>query len=623
MPSPSPNDPDQRACPGETRLPDAAADPPDPATGPRLRRLWRAVQGLLVLLLAALAYWQLGRAGEYEARDRRQSLRRVMIPAPRGEIRDRDGRVLAGNRSRIDAVVDLGMLRGAFARELAAAPPGGSVAAAPARARLAVVQRELDRVGAVIDRPGRVDAARLERHFARARTQPFVLVEDLAPREAERLAAALAAADPVRVAATHRRFLPHGRTAEHVLGRVRTETIRTPARPGLVTLNYTGDVGESGLERALEPVLRGRPGEATIRVDAWGFPVGEPFERREPEPGAAVTLSLDLEVQVATERALDATAGGPRGAAVALAVETGEVLALASRPEPGGGFNRATQGLYAPGSVFKPFTLLAGLRGGTLQPQMERECGGSLEVGGRRFACHHAAGHGALALRHALARSCNVYAYRVGLAAGPEALASEARRFHLGEPTGIDLPFETRRMLVPDPAWKEAAGRGRWTAGDTVNLAIGQGFLRCSPLQLACAVASLARRETLTVPTLRRSPGRRPSGERPAEPLGLADADYAALIAGLQDVVRIGIGQSAQVPGVSIAGKTGTAQVEGAEGMTNVAWFVAFAPVDRPEVAVAVALEGGRPGEEFAGAEQAAPVVREMLAAYFGKRAPR
>jgi penicillin-binding protein 2 len=244
-------------------------------------------------------------------------------------------------------------------------------------------------------------------------------------------------------------------------------------------------------------------------------------------------------------------------------------------------------------------------------------------VAGHRFPCHYAAGHGDLKLRTALAQSCNVFAYRTGLAAGADALVSEARRFHFGEPTGIDLPAETRRMLVPDPAWKQADGRGGWTAGDTANFSIGQGFLRYSPLQAACAIASLARRETLTVPTLLHQPGRHPSGDRPPEPLGLAERDYAALIDGMQAVILIGIGRDAQVPGVSMAGKSGTAQVRRKDGMTNIAWFVAFAPVERPEIAVAVALEGDRPGEEFAGAAHAAPVVREIVGAWSDKRARR
>jgi penicillin-binding protein 2 len=561
---------------------------------------------MLLVLIASLGYQQLVRSADHMAREQRQSQRRILTPAPRGVIYDREHRILAGDRLRTDAVINLGDVR-----EPAAA------------ARLAAAQRQLERINALTGRQEQIDPRRLERAFAQDRLTPFVLANDLNEAEATRLTGGLAPNDPVRLLRFSQRWYPHGATAAHLLGRVRRDA-----------------TGLGGLEQQFDSTLRGRPGESLVQVDAWGFPLDPPLARRDPVPGEDLVLSLDLDLQLAAERAMAATPHGPRGAAVVLAVATGEVLALASKPgfdlneispvltpatkqridATGGWFNRATQGLYPPGSTFKIFTALAGLRGGTLRPDRMLSCPGFLDVGDHRFPCHHEAGHGRLALREALAHSCNVFAYQVGLAAGPTALAAEARRFHFGETTGINLPAETSRMLVPDPAWKEKAGRGDWTSGDTVNLSIGQGFLRCSPLQMACAVASLARRETLTVPTLLRQPGRNPSGNRPREPLGLTDGDYTALIAGLRAVIETGIGRDAQVPGVSLAGKTGTAQVERPEGTFNVAWFVAFAPVGHPEIAIAVAMEGDQPGVEFAGAEHSAPIVREIVGSYFDKK---
>jgi penicillin-binding protein 2 len=622
-----------------------------PEFAPRFRFIQRAVPALLVVLVASLAYWQLGRSADYAARERRQSQRRIMVPAPRGVIYDREHRVLAGNRTRIAAVLHLGELRAEFLKEQRSIllrdkttdgiPIGEVRAEVDARARLAVVQRHLDRVNALIGRRERLDASRLERAFAQERMVPFVLADDLSAEESARLAAKFEPSDPVQQNRSTQRWYPQGSAAAHVLGRVRREMIRTATGRDFATMNFIGAVGESGIEKQYDSRLQGHAGDAVIRVDAWGFPVDPALEHRDPAPGEDLVLSLDIDLQLAAERAMAATPGVPRGAAVAIAVATGEVLALANKPDfdlntvsptltskakqridsEGGWLNRATQGLYPPGSTFKIFTTLAGLRGGTLHPTDVFHCDGFLEVAGRRFLCHHASGHGDLSLREALAHSCNVFAYQTGLAAGPDALVAEARRFHFDEPTGIDLPFETRQMLVPDPAGKSMSDRGDWTAIDTANLSIGQGFLRYSPLQAACAIASLARRETRTVPTLLFQPGRHPSGNRPPEPLGLAESDYAALIEGLQAVVRTGIGQDAQVPGVSLAGKSGTAQVMRKEGMMNVAWFVAFAPADKPEIAIAVAMEGDQPGTEFAGAEHAAPIVREIAGAYFDKRA--
>jgi penicillin-binding protein 2 len=601
----------------------------------RLRITWFVVCGLLALLGAGLAYRQLLHSEDFHARDRRQSIRRFADAAPRGVIYDRKHRVLAGNRVVTSLAVDLGELRAQFRDEqqALARPGGGTAGQLTAQARLAVLQRTLERVNALTRRHDRVDPARLERAHARERTAPFVLADDLSPTELDRLGA-IADLAPLRLRRESRRAYPQGAIAAHVLGRVHRETIAGPATPGWPA-RHEDQVGVAGLEKQFDARLRGTPAVTESRVDAWGFRAGTPREVTVARPGADVVTSLDLDVQRAAEQALT-QAAATRGAAVAISVTTGEVLALASKPgfdlaavspdlsvaekqqvdAAGGWFDRAVQGLYPPGSSFKFVTIAAALRSGALRPTDRVRCDGVIVVGGRQFACHNPEGHGELALRDALARSCNVYAIRAGLAAGPDALAAEARRFHLHEPTGIELPGEAATMLVPDPAWKRTAGAGDWTPGDTANTAIGQGYLRFSPLQAACAFAALARREGLTVPTLLHQPGRSPTGERPREPLGLRDADYAALIGGLRAVVETGIGREAQIPGVAIAGKSGTAQVDRPAGRMNVAWFVAFAPVENPQIAVAVALEGDQPGMEFAGAEHAAPVAREIIAAY-------
>jgi penicillin-binding protein 2 len=620
-----------------------------PADARRIRIFRGLIGALLVGLVVSLAYVQLERSAEYAALGRHQSQRRVIVPAPRGAIYDREHRLLAGNKLRVAAVLNLGELRKEVLQdepENARTDKISSPSEAAARARFRVLQRQLDRVNAITGHRVRIDPLRLERAYAHERVTPFVLDSDMTEEQGDRLVAQRGPSDLFEVVRSNQRWYPEGRTAAHVLGRVRSEmTAPRSERPAeeIPALKVPVIAGDSGIEKQYDAQLGGHPGEAVVSVDALGFLVGPANQRRAATSGDELLLSLDLDLQGAAERAIAATPVGPRGAAVAIAVKTGEVLVLASKPDfdpndaslavnpdqkqrieaESGWFNRATQGLYPPGSTFKIFTALAGLRRGTLHPEDLVHCDGFYEVGGQRFLCHNAEGHGDVSLRSALAQSCNVFAYKTGLAAGPEALAEEARRFHLDEPTHVDLPSESSRMLVPDPAWKREDGRGDWTTGDTINLSIGQGFLRYSPLQAACAMASLARRETLTVPTLLHQPGRNPSGDRKPEPLGLRDADYAALIDGLQAVIQTGIGQNAQVPGISIAGKTGTAQVKGPEGTTDVAWFVAFAPVERPEIAVAVAIEGDQPGVEFAGAEYAAPVVREIIGSYFDKRAKR
>jgi penicillin-binding protein 2 len=612
----------------------------------RVRRISYGLLGLAVILIVGLGHAQLGRSADYVALEKKQQLRHVILPAPRGVITDRKGRVLAGNRTRTALVLDLAALRveieqkrvSLVSRAKASAEAGPhSSADLAAVARLAVVQRHLARINSVLNRPIPLDPGRLERHFARPGATAFELVSELSADEVAQLTTTLQRSDPLQIRQSIERTYPHKHSAAHVLGRVRRELIRTPKGKDFPILNYFDFRGDSGVEEQHDAHLQGSPGDAIIQVDAFGAAVGEPVERHEPKPADNLVLSLDLDLQVAAERALSAANRGSRGAAVAISVTTGEVLVMASKPDfdlnsvspalslerkaqidaDGAWLNRATQGLYAPGSSFKIFTALAGLRRGTLQPEATFHCRGFYEVNGHRFPCHVADGHGSLPLRMALAQSCNVFAYQTGYDATAEALVAEARRFHFHEPTGIDLPHETQRMLVADSAWKDLNGKGTWTIGDTLHLAIGQGFLRYTPLQAACAMASLARRETLTVPTLLHQPTRRPTGDRAPEPLDLDEDDYTALLEGLRAVVEIGIGRDAQVPGISIAGKTGTAQVMRREGMMNTAWFVAFAPIERPEIAVAVALEGDEPGVEFAGAQHAAPVVREIIGAYF------
>jgi penicillin-binding protein 2 len=666
LPTPQPTKIPSSPTPAATLHPLPSSDHSDPDLPPRLRLLRIALAAALLVLLAALAHHQLFRSEEYAAAAERQSLRRLLEPSPRGRILDREGRVLADTTDRLSAVINLGALRPDLTRA----------------ERLGLLQTQFDRLNRLIGRPSSsLDADRLSRHLARSRAFPFPLIETLTSAEATRLTSALTPDDPIRLHHTPTRTYPRGTLAAHLLGRVRNNPIHATAASDsdLHTLATTDLTGDSGLEKQYDALLTGAPAETTVRVNALGYtvaaePARNPIAQRartrsenpapasrhllddqpltplaiasaktSATPGRDLTLSLDLDLQRAAETALDAVTGSTRGSAVAIDVRTGEILALVSRPgfdlntvspaisaatkqqldTSGAWLNRATQALYPPGSTFKIFTALAGLRTNTLQPDTAVHCDGFIQIGNRRFPCHNPAGHRTVTLNRALAHSCNIFAARTGLAAGPEALAAEARRFHLAEPTGLDLPAETSRMFVPDPSWKTGDNRGPWTDGDTVNLAIGQGFLRISPLQAACAMASLARRETLTVPTLLRQPGRRPSGDRPPEPLDISDTDHVALLASLRNVVETGIGREAQVPGIKIVGKTGTAQIESPAGMKNVAWFIAFAPVENPQIAVAIALEGDTPGVEYTGAQHAAPIARELLGTYFDKQAKR
>lgn len=618
---------------------------------PRILSFHGVFAVLLLVLAGGLGYRQLSRSSDYAEKEKIQSQRRILVPGPRGNLYDREGRILVGNRPRFSAVLYLGELRQEFFQEqktilrnLREASPGVALSmkdkdGIATLARTSVAQRYLEKVNRIVERSDKVDAAKLERHFVQERLLPFMLVDDLTASEYARLLEQLPVRGPLQLYSSSKRWYPYRSAAAHSLGRVRTNDTLPDADMGgdeLTTLNIKGTIGDSGIERFYDERLQGTPGVVIYRVDPAGYKLDRPLERRTPVQGKSLTLSLDIDLQLAAERAM----GTVKGAAVALDVATGEVLVLASKPDfdlndlsptmtyatkekidqEGGWLNRAIQGLYPPGSTFKVITSLAALRAGTLHPGDKVVCPGFYQVGGRSFPCHDNKAHGEVDLTMALAKSCNVFYYSVGLDTTIDSIAAEAKRFHLDLPSGIDLPSETRGAIVPDPAWKMEKQHERWMGGDTANTAIGQGFLRYSPMAAACEMASLARRETRTVPTLLHQPGRSPTGDEARVPLQLAEPLYRSVVEGMKAVIVFGTGRHAQVPGISIAGKTGTAQVSPNGVKLNIAWFVAFAPADKPEIAVAVAMEGEKEDSEYGGGTYAAPVAREIFQTYFDKK---
>lgn len=601
---------------------------------------------LLLYLLAGLGYQQLFHFRDHRENEARQNYRRILTPGPRGNIFDREGRLLVGNRPVFKAVVSLNELRPEFRAEYyRRADEAREIQQQINRlelnveSRRAVVQRYLDRLNHLLGRQEEVNSTVLERHFQQTLLLPFTLLSDLTPEDYARLIEQVPVESPVQVIAESARFYPHGAAASHVLGFVSsTDDIRTEDVPGddLLTFKFEGKVGRSGLERIYDEHLQGRSGGEVWSVDPGGFQ-HERIAFRSPVKGNDLVTTIDLDVQLAAEQAL----GERMGAAVAIRVATGEVLALASKPdydlndltpflsfavderirEEGGWLNRATQGLYAPGSTFKIVTAVAGMRAGHIDDETVIDCPGHFLVGRRRFHCHRRAGHGPVDIVDSIRVSCNVFFYDRALRMGVSALAEEARRFGFDSRTGIELFGETGMMLVPDPAWKEERLYDNWYDGDTANMSIGQGFLKVTPLQVATFTASVARGETRTYPTLVQDPSmRNPHSE--SEPL---DPQIVALIhAGMREAGAVGTARlAAQAAGVSVAGKTGTAQAHKDGEPTTIAWFMGFAPAENPEIAVVVALEGV-PAEatDYAGGAHAAPIAGEVIRAYSRKLQP-
>ena len=628
------------------------------ARQPRLLFFHGIVVVLLAILVGGLAYRQLFKTALYSERARVQNQRRVITPGPRGNILDRERRVLVGNRLRLSVSLDLAELRPEFKQEYGAVKKNYAALEKSERpnadqlqriARTAVAQRYLDQINFILGRNEKVRTEELNRHMDQSLLLPFVLLDDLAPEEYARLIERLPVNAPLQVYASSTRYYPFDSAAAHVLGYTGVNSnpeIENFEGEDLLTFKRQGTYGRDGLEKKFDEQLQGETGAAIYLVDPKGYKVKAPdLPQRKPVQGHDLVTSLDIDLQQAAEEAI----GDKTGAAVALDVRTGEVLVLASKPdydlnvfvprlskdeyqaieEAGAWFNLAVSGTFPPGSTFKLITTIAGLRSGRLQPDqhMVQPCQGRIMVGNRVFTCDNGDGrHGDLRLAEAIGHSCDVYFYQAGQLITPEVIAAEARRFHLDHRTGIELPSESNGMTIPDPAWKERTQKERWFPGDTANMSIGQGFVLATPLEMACFVASLARDETYTKPTLLHDPQR---PEQHSERTGLTAAQRAALLEGMEGCTTYGTGSTLnlpafKIPGVRIAGKTGTAQktvrINGKEGNINCAWFVCFAPLENPEIAVAVMIEGDKVGETTAGGIYSAPVADTILKKYFEKK---
>ena len=619
---------------------------------PRIVFFYFVLAALLLTLAGGLAYQQLFNSTLNDSRERLQNQRRVLVPGPRGNIYDRHGQLLVGNRPRFTVTLYLDELRGEIYSEylrshkayLATGDKGIPTDTQLRQiARVNVMQRYLDQVNVITRRAERIDPKDLANHFLNRRLLPYQLVSDLAPEEYARLIERLPIRSPLQVYTTSAREYPNGSAATHTLGYVGTNSsVAAEDFPGedLKTTTMRGTIGEAGLEKQFDSLLQGEAGGTIYRVDKDGYKVNPPLEKRLPVQGHNLTTSLDLVLQRAAEESI----GDQTGAAVALDVATGEVLVLASKPDynlaefrkPGtiadiearhAWSNLAVSGFYPPGSTFKILTSITGLRRGSFTPdEAITTCDGVTRIGGQTFSCYNGLGHhGDVHLREAIAQSCDIYFYYAGILTTPDAIAAEARRFHLDQRTGIDLPGEPKRMIIPDPEWKKRVHHEAWYPGNTAQMAIGQSFLLLSPLQMACFVASVARNEVFTQPTLIHEENR---PTQHTESIGLTPAQRAALIEGMEGCLLPPKGtartlttvEGLRVPGVRIAGKTGTAQVGVKPNISNIAWFICFAPAEKPEIAIAVAIEGDTPGEEFGGGLHAGPVASAILKKYFEQK---
>jgi len=594
---------------------------PRPGRGPtgadagrrRITAVAAAVTLGFAVVIGQLWYLQVLEGGRFLDASDRNRIRIRPVAAPRGILYDRHGVPLVDNRPAFTLSL--------IPRELPRDPASRDAVLGRLAALLRLPYEEL------VDAVARVPAE----SFLPVRVRRGLSLEDMAKVEEWKLEL-----PGVIVEVEPQRSYPSSRFAAHLLGYVR-EATEEQLRQGRYR---RGDmVGQSGLERLLDEFLRGRDGGQQIEVDALGRPV-RVVQQTEPYPGAEVVTTLDRRIQEAAEQAME----GRAGAVVVMDPRNGDILAMVSTPafeidrftgtidreawlrlvqDPDHPLlNRAIQSQYAPGSLFKVVVAAAGLQEGVLTPMDRVHCTGEFHLGGRTFRDWKEEGHGTVDLRRALAQSCNIYFYQAGLRVGGDAIARWARAFGLGAPTGIDLGGE-KVGLIPRPRVRR--GRSAWPPGDVVNMAIGQGQLLVTPVQVARFMAAVANGGVLWKPRLVQRVQRADRGVlwsdagRVAGHVELAPAVWAVLRESLWAVVNDGgTGAAARIPGLEVAGKTGTAQTVAnsrAERGEDHAWFAAFAPARDPEVVVVVLVERGGKGGQVA-----APIARKILNAIFFER---
>ncbi len=459
----------------------------------------------------------------------------------------------------------------------------------------------------------------------------------------------------IKIQVIPRRVYHFGNLASHIigyLGEINEKELKS-SREG----EYRGGdlIGKMGLERLREKDLRGEKGRHYMEVNALGFEQRN-LKGIEPLPGNDLQLTIDMDLQRTAEETM--AADRKSGAVVAVEVNSGRILAAASAPSLEldkfiGGIsyknwqamlenplhpliNKIVQGQYPPGSTYKLVTAAAGLAERVISPDSIIYCPGHYRFGNRIYRCWKHSGHGAVDLNRALSESCDVYFYQVGQRLGVDRLAKYAHMFGLGRKTGVEMEHE-KSGLIPTAAWKKKRFGRAWQEGETLSVAIGQGFDLVTPLQLAFMTATVANGGTLYKPGLVEKV-RDPDGKviEQFEPeivnrLTGQGRNLALVRKGLIEAVngRHGTGRRARLKdlGITVAGKTGTAQVVRLKQYRHLkekdipykyrdhAWFTCFAPAENPEIAVTVLVEHG-----LHGGSGAAPVAKAVLEAYFKKR---
>jgi penicillin-binding protein 2 len=581
-----------------------------------------AVQYIILVVFLVLAYglWRLQvvQSEFYAALAEKNKTREVPILAPRGKILDREGRTIVDNYPSFTAL----LLRDST-RDLSG-------------------DADLIAQGLHLD-PKEV-RDRLKKFAGTAQYQPIYLKEDITPDELAFIESHRNELPELDTIMAHRRLYPRNGFMAHLVGYVGevSEQMLNQARWELYN---PGDVvGKSGVELQYNQVLMGKNGSRQVLVNSKGKEVGE-LDQKPAVPGHNLKLTLDIDLQIAAEEAM----GDKNGAMIAMDPHTGEILAMVSRPtfDPNDFavrisraewnklvtdpdkplLNKAIQAQLAPGSTFKILMSVAGWQEGIAQT-LNVHCNGGATFYGRRFGCWVKTGHGAVDLTRAIYQSCDVFFYTLAEKLGIDRISKYATAMGLGQKTGIDLPEEATGVM-PSEEWKIRNFKQKWYAGETISVGIGQGAVATTPVQLMRAISAISMDGRMVVPHVASPTGLPPEylethhysdvTNIPINPDGfnlITDAMARVLL-------PEGTAPSAHVPGVDIAGKTGSAQIvslavralhQNNEALNQNGWFVGFTPRRNPDIIVAVLFEGGEHGK------LAARLATQVIKAYVDKQ---
>jgi penicillin-binding protein 2 len=562
-----------------------------------------------VLLFLISGFWKLQVQNPeiYDERAQANSVKSVPVIAPRGRILDRDGRVIVGNHTSYTLILGREVLK----------------------------EEHLPAIAQGLDLDFDDLAKRVRRFRSRPKYEPIVIKEELTPADLAFVDSHRDFFPEMELINAQRRLYPQDGMMAHVIGytgEISEEDLDTPE---FAKYEQGAVVGKFGLERKYNSTLMGVDGQRQVVVDNRGQ-VRKVLKQQPAKPGQDLRTTLDLDLQVVAELAME----GKNGAVVALDPRTGEVLAMVSRPtfDPNKFavrikprdwkeintnpdkpmLNRAIQAQQPPGSTFKPIMAIAGLETGTIDDKWTVHCPGGATFYGHYYKCHKT--HGTISLHRGIAESCDTYFYNVGYKLGIDKMATYGDLVGFGHKTGIDLPGEAEGVMPSEPQ-KMRTQHQKWYAGETISVAIGQGNLQVTPIQLARAIGGLSLGGVWHHPHLT------PGPDTPTE-WNLTPGNVKLVVDGMYGVVNDpgGItGGRARIPGIEVCGKTGSAQlasneyVQGAgrgDQSVNVdnAWFVGFAPRSAPEIVVVALWDHGMHGQF------AAPIVRDVIKAYFDKK---